>query len=85
MSETDNPYKPIACGLHSQYELAIMHRSILPLVWTDTQGNAHHGNYRPLDVKTTASKEEFLVVADNEGQHLEIRLDRITQVEFPEN
>ncbi len=48
-STTD--YVPIACDLHSEYELAILHRQPLHLVWTD--GNVIHDEIvLPLDLTT---------------------------------
>ncbi len=48
-STTD--YVPIACSLHSEYELAILHRQPLRLVWNE--GNVIHDEVvLPLDLKT---------------------------------
>jgi len=69
-------YTPIDCGLHSEYELAIMRRQSLRLNWRDTQGIVHIGVYHPLDLRTRDG-EEFMVVTDTEGRQLHIRLDRI--------
>lgn len=69
-------YTPIDCGLHSEYELAIMRRQSLRLAWRDTQDTVHIGLYRPLDL-CTRQGEEFMVVTDADGNESHIRLDYI--------
>jgi Rho-binding antiterminator len=69
-------YTPIDCGLHSEYELAIMRRQSLRLAWNDARGTPHIGVYRPLDLHTRDG-EEFMVVADADGTESQIRLDYI--------
>ena len=69
-------YTPIDCGLHSEYELAIMRRKSLRLAWSDARGTVHIGIYRPLDLHTRDG-EEFMVVADADGTQSQIRLDYI--------
>lgn len=74
MKPTD--YTPIDCGLYSQYELAIMHRDRLQLGWRDPAGNVHIGCVTPTDLRTR-NGAEFMVVAGQDGETHEIRLDRI--------
>jgi len=55
MTEPNDPsatgYMPISCDLHSEYELAILRRQWLRLVWAD--GNVIHDEVvLPLDLKT---------------------------------
>ena len=69
-------YTPIDCGLHSEYELAIMRRQSLRLAWSDARGTIHIGIYHPLDLHTREG-EEFMVVADVDGTEIQIRLDHI--------
>ena len=76
MTDDIEPYKPIACGLYSEYELAIMRRTQLRLSWADTQGQQHIGNVLPLDLQTRKRVEYLLVRAIDNTQH-EIRLDKI--------
>lgn len=78
MSEQDDPYKPIQCGLHSEYELAIMHQLNLKLSWVDQQDIEHREKVTPLDLKTK-DHQEYLIVKSMQGQHHEIRLDKILQ------
>ncbi len=72
-------YRPIDCGLYSQYELAIMHRTPLTLCWRDKDGLSHLETLLPEDLETR-SGEEFLVLRNGAGERLEVRLDRITAV-----
>lgn len=76
MEPTD--YVPVDCGLYSEYELAIMHRDRLRLSWRDATGNAHIGVVTPTDLRTREG-QEFMVVTEQDGATLEIRLDRILQ------
>lgn len=69
-------YTPIDCGLHSEYELAIMRRQSLRLAWNDARGTLHIGIYRPLDLHTRDGAE-FMVVADADGTESRVRLDYI--------
>lgn len=76
MSDDKDPYKPIACGLYSEYELAIMRRTRLSLAWIDAQGQQHIGNMLPQDLYTRERVEYLVAQAIDGGQH-EIRLDKI--------
>lgn len=76
MTDDLDPYTPIACGLHSEYELAIMRRISLRLGWRDTHGQQHIGNVLPLDLYTR-KHVEYLVARAIDGQQHEIRLDKI--------
>ena len=74
-------YMPVDCGLHSEYELAIMHRQALKLSWHDSDGRNHTQTVLPADLRTR-NHEEFLAVTTEDGAVQEIRLDRITHVKF---
>ncbi|TCK17031.1 Rof transcriptional antiterminator [Thiogranum longum] len=73
-------YTPIDCGLHSEYELAIMHGDMLRLEWHDESCQPHIEPVKPLDLQAHNS-EEFLLVETREGEKLQIRLDRIVHKE----
>ena len=78
MPETD--YSPIACALHDQYEIAIMHRKVLRIVWQDAQGARHDADVLPLDIRVSDGKEYLVarhVDAGEGSEPFEIRLDRI--------
>ena len=81
---SDSDYKPIACALHDQYEIAIMHRQVLHIEWQDASGKSHMADVMPVDIRV-AGGEEFLVArrvdAQEGGEPLEIRLDRIVTSE----
>ena len=71
------PYKPIACALHDEYEIAIMRRQKLNITWFDDNGCSHGSLVLPVDTRVE-NGEEFLIVEDEDGERLMIRLDRIT-------
>jgi len=79
---SDN-YKPIECGLHSEYELAIMHGLTLHLSWQDENGKVHTEKLKPVDIETREQKE-FLIASDINHVIYEIRLDRIIQSDVRE-
>ena len=76
--DTDNPYQPVPCAIHSEYELAIMQHRHLQLIWKDPHGMQHIGHLQPVDLKIR-NQAEFLLAKDHEGQLLQIRLDYIQQ------
>ena len=69
-------YTPIDCGLHSEYELAIMQHNNLRLSWQDIDGQTHLETVTPTDL-LVRQHEEFLVVRKQNQQICELRLDRI--------
>jgi len=69
-------YIPIACGQHSEYELAIMHKQTLRIVWQDPKQEQHTLLTIPTDI-VTRDHAEFLLVTDTTGNQLELRLDKI--------
>lgn len=69
-------YTPIDCGLHSEYELAIMHGETLQIEWRDEAGQQHSTSVKPIDLQVR-DHEEFLLAETREGEQLQIRLDRI--------
>ena len=73
-------YIPVDCGLHSEFELAILRRSPMRLRWEDAAGRVRVGLVTPVDLQTR-QHEEYLVVRDRE-QRYEIRLDRIRHHEL---
>ena len=74
-------YTPVDCGLHSEYELAIMQRRKLTLSWHDEQQAIHRKTITPIDL-TTQAGAEYLHVRAADGLEYTIRLDRITACEF---
>ena len=72
-------YQPIACGLYSRYELAIMHRIPLTLCWRGGDGLDHLETLLPQDLET-CNGEEFLVLQKACGEQIRVRLDRISAV-----
>ncbi len=74
-SDPSPDYRPIACGLYSHLEVAILHRTPIDCTWTDADGRRHEARLLPLDLRTR-DHAEYLVADAPEGK-VEIRLDRI--------
>lgn len=72
-------YQPISCDLHSQYELAIMHKNTLQLSWSCDGELITETNILPLDVQTK-NKAEYLIAVTGSNKNLCIRLDHITEM-----
>jgi Rho-binding antiterminator len=73
-------YRPIACDLYSEYELAILQRRRLRLTW-NADNVVHTRVVRPLDLKTE-NKQEFLLCETDTGEPLRIRLDQVRNMEL---
>ena len=74
-------YQPIACGLHSEYELLAMHRAAIRLSIRDAAGGVEKIQGRVIDVKTR-DKGEYMVLESIDGaQQREIRMDRIISID----
>lgn len=69
-------YEPIECGLHSEYELAIMHKSAIQLTWIDDNQHTRSEQVKPVDL-VTREKQEYLKAQTRDNILLEIRLDKI--------
>ena len=80
--KTDNPYHPVSCELHSQYELAIMHKNTLCLSWSEGGEVVIETDIIPVDIQTK-NKAEYLVVKKQEQNKLfSIRLDHIIKMQI---
>ena len=73
------PYVPIDCGLHSEYELLAMRCSEVRLSFVDESGELLSRTGRITDV-FARSQAEFLVLAPDGQPALEVRLDRVRGV-----
>lgn len=80
MNKDENRYQPISCALYSEFELAIMHRQKVKLVWHEN-GQTHIATVQPLDLMTK-NHQEFLIAEDHQAQSLRIRLDYIRSQDF---
>ena len=76
----DETYQPVACGLHSEYELLAMHGSKILLHASDGQGTALQLQCRVKDL-VTMHGAEYLVVSDDENTIHRFRLDKIQSYE----
>lgn len=71
-----NPYIPIACSLHDEYEIAIMHKKSLNIRWVDDDGQ-HTARVLPKTI-LVKDKQEFLIADTQDNHELCIRLDKVT-------
>ena len=79
MESKNNHYQAISCDMHSQYELAIMHKSKLELSWLSEGELITETNILPLDVQTK-NKAEYLLAVNEKNNNLCIRLDQIRKM-----
>ena len=76
MNKDDNKYQAISCDLHSQYELAIMHKNKIQLV---CQSEDDMSIVTPIDLETR-DKAEYLIAVTSDNKKLRIRLDHIIEM-----
>jgi len=74
-----DPYEPVACHLHDLYEIAIMGGQRLQICWHNGKTRRNEA-FRPLDLQT-ADSAEWLLVENNRGGRLRIRLDWIQSIQ----
>lgn len=70
-------YEPIACSLHDEYEIAIMHKKHINIKWSGDGGEEYTDKVLPKDIQVK-DKAEFLVAKNRDNKELCIRLDKIT-------
>lgn len=80
MTDDTNNYTPIECGLHSEYELAIMHKTKSILHWIDANNDKRIATVIPVDL-FIRNKREYLKLTTDTNDILEIRLDKIIQLQ----
>ena len=76
----DIPYQPISCELHSEYELAIMHKNKLCLTWRKDGEVVPETNIIPVDVQTKNKAEYLIVKKSEQNEPFSIRLDDIIEM-----
>ena len=69
-------YQSIGCGLHEQYQYAVIKKYRLALHWFDASGKEFKAEVLPVDV-ITREKAEYLRVEIGQQETIDIRLDRI--------
>ncbi len=79
MDRNNDSYKPVSCDLHSQYELAIMHKNKLHLTYQSDNYSSVSSIVTPTDVQTK-NKAEYLIAVTSNGENICIRLDHITEM-----
>lgn len=73
----NDDYKPVSCAMHSEYELAIMHKQRLVITWKNDLGETRTEEVMPTDI-IIRNSAEYLLVLDQYSNNKEIRLDKIT-------
>jgi transcriptional antiterminator Rof (Rho-off) len=68
-------YQSVSCDLHSQLELAIMHKDKLRIKLNDTKDIVLQG--MPFDIVSRKNQGEFLLIKTSSGNNKSVRLDRI--------
>ena len=76
MTKNTENYIPIECGLHSEYELAIMHKRKVNLIWLNANNEEQSEIVEPVDI-FSKNKQEFLKIRTAENNTHKIRLDKI--------
>lgn len=74
-------YTPIDCGLHSEYELAIIQKRKLRVRRTEPSGQSHIEILQPVDL-ISRHHEEFMLAETNVHKIIEIRLDYINKTKL---
>jgi len=74
--QADSPYTPVSCAVHSEYELAIMHKQLLEMTWQGEDGQEYSDLVTPLDLQSR-HHQEFLLGRLADNTEVSIRLDRI--------
>lgn len=69
-------YRPIACGLYDRFEIAIVERRRLRVVWAEAEGVERCESLLPTGLETDRG-EEFLLAEGVDGEVRRLRLDRI--------
>ncbi|MEJ2423188.1 MAG: transcriptional antiterminator, Rof [Candidatus Thiodiazotropha sp.] len=77
----DRPYTPIACGLHENYQYAVMKKAELDLRWRDVKDRIREARVLPVDV-FTRDGGEYLQVEAGDGRVYTIRLDCIEAAQW---
>lgn len=72
-------YQPISCASYDQYEIAIMHRRRMRLVWHE-DNVIYDRVVTPLNLRT-ADHQEFLILRLDNGETREVRLDHIRRTD----
>ena len=73
-------YRPIACAIHSDYELAILQGRRLRLSWRGPDGQQRRATLLPEDLQIQDGAE-YLIARGEDGRSQALRLDWITASE----
>ena len=84
MNDNTDIYQPVSCELHSQFELAIMHKNKLQIIYKAENNSTITDIITPLDVQTK-NKAEYLIALSPANKNLTIRLDVILEMHILNN
>ena len=76
---SENSYRPISCASYDTYEIAIVRRQRLHLVW-DEDNVVYDQVVTPLSLRTVDGAE-YLNLCTVDGNTREVRLDRIRRAQ----
>ena len=62
-------YRPIACALHDEFEIAVMRKKSISIQWRDEKGGINQGVVLAKDL-LVKNKEEFLLVVTPDKNEL---------------
>lgn len=73
-------YRPIACRVYAELELAIMRHVPLRIAWRTDSGRYSLETLEPQDVQVRC-RAEYLLARGRDGRQRNIRLDRIYRLQ----
>lgn len=73
-------YTPIPCSIYDRYEMSILNRRKLRIVWHGSRDIDRVETLTPMDLRTR-SGAEYMIAKNQIGQGRVIRLDRIKSAE----
>lgn len=73
-------YTPIPCAVYNRYEVAILSRTSLRIMWHGARGIDRVETLTPTDLRTR-SGAEFMIARNRLGHRRVLRLDRIRTAE----
>lgn len=76
-------YTPIDCGIHDHLELTAMRGVPVTVDFVEADGTPKRVRANRLDTIRVADGAEFAVFTLEDGERLEVRLDRLSTVGIP--
>lgn len=76
-------YQPVPCELHSNFELWIMHQSLVDLAWFDENSARQSAKVVLKDIYARDGVEYVSFIPDGQSSIHEVRLDKIASASVP--